>query len=589
MRHRAGLFAIAVLLSACGGDDDPPLTAPPPAPPPAPTPAPMACADLTSVTSDAATITSATSVTGPATIAGVDVAVPFCRVQGVARPSGDSEISFEVWLPPTATAWTGRLKVNGTGGYAGATPIARLAQDVGDGFVTAGSDMGHMGGESASWTLNHPEKVKDWGLRAHYFVATAAKAVANAFYAQPVAHSYFEGCSNGGRQAMMMAQRYPELFDGIVAGAPSMFYPDILMHLLWGGKLLTPVFGQPPSLSLAKRQMVTQRALATCDANDGAVDQQITNPRACTFDIETVRCPSGDGPDCLNDAEMTVAKEMYRGTHEGGVQRWQGPVVGSEDLWDPNFADNGGYGRFIGHYVLSVESPPFDWRTLNFSTDYDTVKTALSPISAAPSPDISAFKSRGGKLIQYHGWNDPIVTPQGSTNYFNAVAQFEKIKTLPKPVVDQLVENLTPGDVNSTTLALASTVQDYYRLFMMPNVGHCGGGTGPSSVGGGAPEPPATLRNSEHHVVSAVVRWVEQGVAPDTIVATRFDSSGAILRQRPLCAWPKEAVYNGTGDLNAAASFTCAMPAITQMYTNDSDILQVKNSLRQRELLTPTR
>src|SRR5437660_4714712 len=236
------------------------------------------CASLTTVTPDASTITSAALVTPPATIGGAAVTVPLCRVQGVARPSFDSEIKFEVWLPPTAADWTGRMKVNGTGGYAGATPYARLAQDIGDGFVTAGSNMGHDGGESAAWTLNHPEKVKDWGLRAHYFVATAAKTLSQAFYDKPVAHSYFEGCSNGGRQAMMMAQDYPDLFDGIVSGAPSQWYPDLLMWLLWTGKTLTPTAGGPPSISTVKRAAITQRALEACDANDGLVDGQITNP-----------------------------------------------------------------------------------------------------------------------------------------------------------------------------------------------------------------------------------------------------------------------------------------------------------------------
>src|SRR6266581_258799 len=224
----------------------------------------LSCASLTSVTPEASTITAATLVTPPATINNVAVTVPFCRVQGTATPSQDSEIKFEVWLPPTAAAWTGRMKVNGTGGYAGATPYGNLARDIGDGFVTAGSNMGHDGGENASWTLGHPEKVKDWGLRAHYYVATAAKTLSQAFYDRPVAHSYFEGCSNGGRQAMMMAQNYPELFDGIVAGAPSQWYPDLLMWLLWTGKTLTPAapFG-PPSISTAKRAAITQRALQT--------------------------------------------------------------------------------------------------------------------------------------------------------------------------------------------------------------------------------------------------------------------------------------------------------------------------------------
>jgi pimeloyl-ACP methyl ester carboxylesterase len=252
------------------------------------------------------------------------------------------------------------MKVNGTGGYAGSIPYARLAQDIGDGFVTAGSNMGHDGGESASWTLGHPEKVKDWGLRAHYFVATAAKTLSQAFYDKPVDHSYFEGCSNGGRQAMMMAQNYPELFDGIVAGAPSMWYPDLLMWLLWTGKTLTPTvaFG-PPSISTAKRNAITQRAMAACDANDGLADGQITNPRACTFNIDSMG-PSGDGT--LTADEVLIAKRMYGGTHRNwddltSEQRYTGAKYGSEADWSPLFADNGGYGPFIGHYVYSLFKP----------------------------------------------------------------------------------------------------------------------------------------------------------------------------------------------------------------------------------------
>src|SRR6266850_2286383 len=287
----------------------------------------LSCAQLTSVTPEASTITSAAIVTPPATVGGAAVSVPFCRVQGTARPSQDSEIKFEVWLPPTAAAWTGRMKVNGTGGYAGATPYGRLAQDIGDGFITAGSNMGHDGGESATWTLNHPEKVKDWGLRAHYYVATAAKTLSLAFYDQRVAHSYFEGCSNGGRQAMMMAQNYPELFDGIVAGAPSMFYPDVLFWLLWTGKTLQPARGTL-AISTAKRNLITSRVLAACDASDGLADGQITNPRACRFNIDTLG-PSGEN--LLTAQELATVKAMYAGTtNETGEQRYAGAKFGSE-------------------------------------------------------------------------------------------------------------------------------------------------------------------------------------------------------------------------------------------------------------------
>jgi feruloyl esterase len=546
------------------------------------------CPGLIAVTTADATMTAATLVAAPATVAGVAVSVPFCRVQGTARPSLDSEIKFEVWLPPTPSNWTRRLKVNGTGGYAGAIPYARLAQDVGDGFISAGSNMGHDGGESPSWTLNRPEKVKDWGLRAHFSVATAAKALSQAFYDSAPAYSYFEGCSNGGRQALMMAQNYPQLFDGIVAGAPSNFYPDLLMWLLWTGKSQVPVFGQPPVVSTAKRQAVTQRVLQACDGADGLADGQITNPRRCQFDIESMG-PNGDGT--LTAAELAVFKAMYAGTtSEAGVQRYTGARLGSEADWIPAFADNGGYGPFIGHYVYSTTSPPFEWRRdINYSDVYDVVKQALSPITAAPSPDLAAFRARGGKIIQYHGWNDAVVPPDGSIGYFHALNQWEKLKPLPGQLVDRFAARLNTQGVNATSNAYGDRVRQFHRLFMLPSVGHCGGGSGPNSIGGGTPEPPRALRNAETHVVSAMIRWVEDGVAPQKIVATRLDASGAIVRQRPVCPYPAEAVYDGVGNPDSAASFSCATPRLQDRVVDGGDLLHIRNALSQRALILPNR
>jgi feruloyl esterase len=548
----------------------------------------LSCANLASVTPEASNITSATMVTAPTTIGGAAVSVPFCRVQGTARPSFDSEIKFEVWLPPTAADWTGRMKVNGTGGYAGATPYARLAQDIGDGFISAGSNMGHDGGEAASWTMGHPEKVKDWGLRAHYYVATAAKTLSVAFYDRPVAHSYFEGCSNGGRQAMMMAQNYPELFDGIVAGAPSMFYPDILFWLLWTGKQLTPVFGQPAALSTTKRNLITDRVLQACDANDGLVDGQITNPRACSFDIDKLG-PSGEN--VLTAQELATVKAMYAGTKNEitGQQRYSGAKFGSEANFDPNFADNGGYGPFIGHFVYSLLSPPYEWRRdINWSTVYDQAKAVLSPITAAPSPDIRAFTSRGGKIVHYHGWNDSVVPPDGSIAYLHSLTQLEKLQHLPKHAFDQQVDKLSPQLVAATAQAFGKRVQDYHRLFMLPAVSHCGGGTGPNAIGGGAPEPTAALRDADHHAVSAVIKWVEEGVAPEKIVASRI-VGGAVVRQRPVCPYPAQAAYNGSGDIDDADSFSCVTPKLQERTIGPADIILIQNSLRQRDLLLPNR
>jgi pimeloyl-ACP methyl ester carboxylesterase len=546
----------------------------------------LTCEGLAAVTTADATITSA-AVAGPGLVQGQNVAVAMCRVQGVARPSTDSEIKFEVWLPLQA-AWTGRMKVNGTGGYAGATPYNRLAQDVGDGFVTAGSNMGHDGGENASWTLGRPEKVKDWGLRAHYSVATAAKALAAAHYDQPVAYSYFEGCSNGGRQAMMMAQNYPQLFDGIVSGAPSMFYPDLLMWLLWTGKAQVPVMGGGATVPDAKRAAVTAKVMAQCDAVDGLVDNQITNPSMCHFDIDSVGpAPGGDGT--LTAAELAVFKAMYAGTtSETGQQRYAGAVIGSEADWVPLFADNGGYGPFIGHYVYSTLTFDFRAQPNLFSTIYDEAKAALSPITAAPSPNIDEFVARGGKLVHTHGLNDVVVTPGGSTAYFYALTQWERLRHLPKGAFDQQVEKLTPQVVAATAQAFGKQVSEYHRLFLLPGVAHCGGGTGPSSIGGGYPEPPAAYRNAETHAVSAVMKWVEQGVAPEKIVATRF-SGANVVRQRPACPYPAQAVYDGVGDINAASSFSCATPKLQDREVSSGEMVLLKNSLRYRDLKLPNR
>lgn len=576
MSSVSSVLAGALLLAACASD----------------TPVGTArCEDLLKVTSEASTVSAATPVTSATKIGNVDVDAAFCRVQGTARPSADSEIKFEVWLPATQAAWSGRFKLNGTGGYAGSVPYARLAQDVGDGFVTAGSNMGHDGGEGPGWTLNRPEKVRDWGLRAHYYVATAAKALAQTYYSKPARYSYFEGCSNGGRQAMMMAQRYPELFDGIAAGAPSQFYPEILTWLAYSGKVLTPVQGQPAVLPQAKLDLLSRASHAACDAQDGLADGQISNPRVCTFNPAALRCAAGDAPDCLTDAQLAAAGAMYAGMRtSSGMQRYAGALPGSEGVWDANFADNGRYGPFIGHYVYSKATSAYEWRRdLNWDGDFDHIKQFITPVTAAPSPDLTAFKARGGKLIQFHGWADPVVPPQGSPAYYNALIQFEKLKSLPRAQYDSAVEQLTAAQVGADALALAASVQGYHRLFMLPDVGHCRGSTGPDAVGGGFTEPAKAQRTAETHVVNALARWVERGAAPNVIVATKYDAAGTITRQRPICAYPQIATYRGSGDVNSAASFSCRTLAAGELATSDIDLAMIRNSMRQRDVLGPRR
>jgi feruloyl esterase len=544
------------------------------------------CASLVGFTRGQARVTAASLVAVGDKVGNATVTAPACRVRGTTSGGAGSLVNFEVWLPADPAHWTGRLKVDGTGGFAGATPVARLAQDVAHGFAAAGSDMGHVGGQSVDWT-GHPEKLKDWGYRAHYLVTTVAKDVARAYYGRAVRHAYFEGCSNGGRQAMMMAQRYPSLFDGIVAGAPSMFYPDTLMSIVWTGHTLVPQPGQSPAIGREKLALVSARVMAACDAQDGLSDGQITNPLACRLEPAQLRCSAGGSGDCLTDAELAALQAVYRGVPTpDGQPRWQGPVLGSESEWQPNFADNGGYAAFIGHVVFGQPTPPFTPRSVDLVRDYDRIKTALTPWFAAPSPDLRRFRARGGKLIQYHGWSDQVVVPQGSINYARTLAVYERLRRQRAAAFEPSVERLSAADVTAAMDEQGRSVRDFHRLFMLPHVGHCSGGTGPSLVGATTGDPPAGMADAEHDMVMAVVQWVEQGRAPERLIATRV-TNGAVVRQRPLCVFPKEPRYRGSGDVDAAESFQCVDPAGGAV--TDQDLNQIRNSLRQRAVLSPTR
>ena len=562
-----------------------------PAPPAA---NPQACQGLTSVTSDSATVTTATMVSGPITLASAagsaSVSVPFCRVEGVARPSADSEIKFEVWLPATRAAWNGRMKVEAASdSYLGGVPYPRMGQMIAQGWVEAGSNLGHDGGESASWA-RRTEKVRDYGYRAHFFVATAAKAIANAFYAEPVKFSYFDGCSDGGRQAHMVAQRYPQLFEGILAGAPQMFHPDTILGIAWQSRLLYPTasrFPNNPVVPTAKLDMVATRTMAACDANDGATDGQITDPRSCQFDVGTLLCTGADGPNCLTAEQLNAVREIRRGAHVStGLPLWAGPMPGSESLWRglADIADSEGHGAFIGHVVRNVDN--FDWRTINYDTEYSTIKNTLEPLTSAPSPDVNAFRARGGKMIQYHGWNDPKVVPSVSSSYYASIALMETGGA----DIDRVIDSLNPTVVANAAL-LVGSVQDHFRLFMVPGMSHCGGGSGPNSFNQGAGSP-ASAADPEHDILLSLTRWVEQGQGPQSIIATKYVNNApasGIERQRPVCSYPTVARYNGTGDVNQAGSFSCRAPSVNELTPTAAELEQVRNSLRLRGVLIPTR
>ena len=446
--------------------------------------------------------------------------------------------------------------------------------------------MGHDGGESPNWTVGHPEKVKDWGLRAHYSVATAAKALSAAFYDKPVRYSYFEGCSNGGRQAMMMAQNYPELFDGIVAGAPSMFYPDLLFWLLWTGNTRFRWPGQPPVLTDAKRA----RSRSACSRVRWA-----GRPR---------RRPDHQS------ARVQVRHRNHRArrrqdAHRGGARRREGDVCrhaptesgvrrspGAKPAPRPT-----GFRCSPTTAATAPSSSTSCTRATRRTSigararlleTYDEAKAALTPFTAAPSPDISAFVARGGKLLHYHGWNDAVVPPDGSIAYLYALTQFERLRNLPKADFDREVDKLTPQEV-------AATGEGCRRRSANTIACSCCRRWGIACSPAAGPSPSAAARTSrrtrtaaDHHAVSAAIKWVEQGVAPEKIVASRFDATARSCASGPCAPILREARYKGSGDINDAASFTCVTPSASSV-VEAGDMLQIHSSLAAPILELPNR
>jgi Tannase and feruloyl esterase len=518
------------------------------APPPAF--AQKSCESLAMLTLANATITSATSVAAGAfkPAAGPGIPAPneplpaFCRVAGTARPTADSEIRFEVWLP--ASGWNGKFEQVGNGGFAGTIPQSSMAEPLLQGYATAATDDGHVGGTDGSWALGHPEKLIDFGYRAVHETSVQAKAIARAFYGKEPSRSYFVGCSDGGREALMEAQRFPGDFIGIVAGAPANYWTHLLAGAIWDEQALRidPASYVPP----AKLPATQNAALAACDALDGVKDGVIADPRRCHFDPAVIQCKDADGPDCLTAPQVATVRKIYAGPKNPrtGAQIFPGfspgteAVPGNWSLWiSGNSAAQPTVQDFFGNTFFAdmvFDDPKWDFRSFNFDGDVKTTDDKVASILNSTDPDLSKFKARGGKLIQYHGWGDAAIPPQNSIDYFERVQS-------------AMGKTARQRDLGAT--------EDFYRLFMVPGMSHCAGGVGATSFG----NVPSAQHDPSHHVVSALDRWVEKGVAPDQIIATgrvSGDPKGPEIT-RPLCPYPEDAVYKGTGDTNSAANFTC--------------------------------
>ena len=455
-----------------------------------------------------------------------------CRVSGVLAP----EIAFEVNLP---TPWNGRLYMIGNGGHAGEAPddpgrAAQRRTALEHGFAMASTNTGHDARRepSATFVLSNPQKAIDYAYRAVHLTAVTAKEIANRHYARPVANAYWNSCSNGGRQGLIEAQRYPSDFDGIVANAPWVDQTGFTIGALWNQRAFTETH-----VSAEKIALVAEHVMQKCDAVDGLRDGLIDDPRQCSFDAaaDVPICATGDAASatCLTAAEAAAVQKVYDGPQSNGRAIFPGFMLGSEAVvarpngaagssWvglispaEPNgrTADFGLAEATMRYLVFDPPRPDWDFRTFDFDRDSPLLER-WGELANATETDLSDFRAGGGKLLITYGWADQILQPLMGVDYYEKAAA------------------ANPPDAT-----------DFMRLFMIPGMAHCGGGVGPD----------------QHDAVTAVIDWVEKGVAPDSLIARKIEN-GAVTRSRPLCPYPQVARYKGQGSTDDAASFECRMP-----------------------------
>jgi feruloyl esterase len=452
----------------------------------------------------------------------------YCRVDGHVT-SSDNEVSFRLGLP---TTWNGKYYFVGVGGLGGT--IGSLNAGLARGYASASTDTGHEASDP-NWGSNRAKQI-DYGHRGTHVTAVAAKSVTAGFFGKEPEHSYFDGCSNGGRQAMMEVQRYPNDFDGIIAGDPATGTPmQVGRALVFQHMLLHPDNYLPTS----KVELLAKATLAECDAKDGLKDGLITDPRLCGFKPETLKCSGADGPDCLTAAQVETVKKIYSPVktadgkvytegfpigHEGGATGWQAWTLGRVP---PTLQEDGtlafgaqqpsGYNLAEANFrflALDRADPSFSWRTVKFPQDLPRLAT-MTEILSPLDPDLRPYKNHGGKIIIYHGWADPAISAYGTLDYYEHMSK------------------IVGGQKDADSFS---------RLYFVPGMHHCGGGPGPNSF----------------DMLPVLESWVERGVAPTSVIA-QHSTDGHVDRTRPLCPHPQVATYVGSGSVDDAANFRCGL------------------------------
>ena len=432
----------------------------------------------------------------------------FCRVAATLRPTSDSSIDVEVWLPDN---WNGKYQAVGNGGWAGAISFPAMAAALAEGYATSSTDTGHKGG-NAEFAPRHPEKMVDYAWRAVHEMTVHAKAVINARYGRAPKLSYWNACSTGGRQGLMEAQRFPADFDGIIAGAPA----NYMLHLnAWDMK--TALVNQKDEAHLVpagKLTLLRTAVLRACDELDGVKDGLLGNPMKCRFDPATLLCKGADTSSCLTAAQLESVNAMYAPAQRKDASLiYPGMPFGGENAWT-RMSDPKPFPVALNTFQFALhEDAAWDWRTFDLDRDVAAADEKLGFVQAT-NPDLQAFRDHGGKLLLYHGWADQLISARNSINYKTSVEQ-----------------------------RMGGSQADWLRLFMVPGMRHCGGGEGPN----------------QFNAVGALERWRESSEPPAQILASHV-TNNIVDMTRPLCPYPAEAVYKGVGSTNDAVNFSCKAP-----------------------------
>jgi feruloyl esterase len=454
-----------------------------------------------------------------------------CRVTGMLDP----EIAFEVSLP---AKWNGRFYMIGNGGHAGESledpgRVAQRNAALQQGFAFAQTNTGHDARKEAgaSFVMSNPEKAIDYAYRAVHLTAVTAKNITKDYYGKSVSKAYWNSCSNGGRQGLLEAQRFPDDFDGVIANAPWVDQTGFTIGAMWNQKALSEA-----PITAAKLALVASQVMNKCDALDGLKDGLIDDPRKCDFNpaVDVPACPAGvDSADCLTQAQASAIAKIYSGPKSNGKPYFPGYMPGSEAVvpgpggtaassWmnlivaaqpDGKPADFGLAEGTMRYLVPKPPKPDYDYKTFDFDQDTHLLDD-WSKQADAKNPDLSKFRKHGGKLLMTYGWADPILQPMMGVNYY-----------------EQAVAKSGPE------------TKDFFRLFMVPGMSHCAGGLGPD----------------RHDPVTAMIDWVEKGQAPASLKASKVVNN-QVVRTRPLCPYPQVARYKGQGSIDEADNFSCVAP-----------------------------